>query len=191
MRTVFLSILKNFGLGLLFGSLSVLLLYELAPPPAPVDHAGTVVKVLSGDTLRLLDGRVVRLAWVKAPPLDKPGGQASAHALDTLTLDRRVVLVNLQPGPGSAWTATVLIDGDRDAAWLMLKAGYAEHHGHETQPLADAELYGFAHAEARENRRGLWQRRPVVSPRARRNTHSRACGDYPPPHQYPPAPVSV
>ncbi len=185
MKTIFLIA------GIVIGSLSAVLLHDPAPPAPPPDHAGTVVKVLGGDTVRLLDGRVVRLAWIKTPPLDQPGGSAAARALDVLTLDRRVVLVNLQQGPGPAWTATVLIDGDRDAAWLMLKAGYAEHHGHETQPPADAEMYGFAHAEARENGRGLWPRRPVIHPRALRNTHSRACGDYPPPHQYPPAPVSV
>lgn len=162
---------------------------DATPPPSHGDHAGIVIKVLSGDTIRLLDGRVVRLAWIKAPPLDQNGGQSAARALDTLTLDRRVVLVNPVPGPGSSWTATVLIDGDRDAAWLMLKAGYAEHHGHETQPPADAELYGFAHAEARENRRGLWGK--PIHPRALRHTHSSACGESTPPVNYPPAPVSA
>ena len=183
MRILFLVI------GIAAGALFTLLLAGPRPAVTDTAPAGVVFKVLSGDTVRLLDGRVVRLAWVKAPALDQPGGQASARALDALTLDRRVVLANPQPGPGPAWTATVLVDGDLDVAWLMLKAGYAEHHDHAAQEPADAELYGFAHAEARENRRGLWQRRRPVRPAELRNSHTRACGEYPAPIAWPPAPV--
>lgn len=130
-----------------------------APPVAP---SGVVIRVVDGNTVRLLDGRTVRIAHIEAPALDQPGGVAAANALESVVLDRRVVLVQPHRDGENTWRATVLIEGERDAGMLMLKRGFAWHTDHDQQAMPEAELYGFMQEEAKQDRRGLWRdRRPV------------------------------
>lgn len=153
-----------------------LAVHLLAPANPPTPHAGIVIRVLDGHTLRLQDRRIIRIAHIQAPSLDQPGGQAAARGLDTLLLDRRVVLINPKPAGPGAWTATVLIDGEQDAGLLMLKSGHAWHRHAMQQPTPERELYGFLEAEAKHQRRGLWRDRRPVAPWAWRGLDL-SCGE--------------
>ncbi len=163
-----------FGLlGLCIGAAATIAATEAWRPsaPAPALPASIVVGVIDGNTVRLLDGRVVRIAYVHAPAMDEAGGQAARHALQSVVLDRRVVLVGAQREGARHWRATVLIDGERDVGQLLLKAGYARHRDHDHQPMPERELYGFMEEEARQHRRGLWRYGPLRV----------SCGDAPRP----------
>ncbi len=168
MKSIILAVL-----GICFGAIATL--WALAgKEPASAPPASIVIRVVDGSTLRLLDGRTVRLAHAQAPALDQPGGLAAVQALQSIILDRRVVLINPVRVHGDTWSATVLIDGHRDAGHLMLKRGYAWHVDIDAQPTPERELYGFQQAEARHDRRGLWRDRRPVPPW---EWPSLSCGD--------------
>ncbi len=153
-----------FGLlGLCIGAAATIAATEVWRPSAPVTMppSSVVVGVLDGNTVRLLDGRVVRIAYIQAPALSEAGGQSARHALQSLILDRRVVLVNAQREDERTWRSVVLIDGERDVGHVLLKAGFARHRDHDHQPPPERELYGFMEEEARQHQRGLWRYGPL------------------------------
>jgi endonuclease YncB( thermonuclease family) len=133
-----------------------------ADPPAPVPVAG----IVDGDTVRLADGRTVRLAGIEAPkpPPGREAGRAwplaaaSRDALDELLRGRAVELRDAaaQPDRHGRSVAHLLRD---DAVWVegeLLRRGAARvrttpedrARAHEMLALED---------EARRAGRGLWR----------------------------------
>ncbi len=127
---------------------------------------GTVAAVMSGDTVKLADGRVVRLIGLRAPypPLTLPKGAAWAPmeqargALIALTLGRRVRLAvtgRREDRYGRLLAHAYLSNGD----WIqgrMLEIGlarvetFADNRAHAGRMLA-------LEAKARDAKIGLWR----------------------------------
>lgn len=129
---------------------------ELAPVRA--------VEAIDGDTLRLADGRAVRLAAIqapKAPATPNAGLEALAgrarDALAALAVDRPVTLTGATRAPDRHGRTVALV---HDAAGRLLqaellRAGFARVTGAADQRAQLGALYE-AEAAARAERRGLW-----------------------------------
>ena len=123
------------------------------------DAVVAVASVTDGDTLRLADGREVRLAQVDAPERGECFGSQSTAALRAL-VDGRSVSLRRPSGPAKdkygRTLAEVIVDGvSVDEA--LIRDGAAEWYdqfGHEDPDLA-ARLR-IAEDEARAAGRGLW-----------------------------------
>lgn len=118
---------------------------------------GRVAAVLSGDTLRLEDGRVVRLAGLEAPREAEPFATEARQILSRLAIGREVELLHGGPRTDSAnrLTGHVRLRGDR--RWLqalLLDTGAARVRIDEDRALASEMLE--LEARARAAGRGLW-----------------------------------
>ena len=145
-----------------------------ACPLLPGGQEVVVRQVVDGDTLRLVDGRSVRLIGVNAPELGKSGGTAQPYAeaarrrLQELVAasDERLRLV-----PGSeatdhyGRTLAHLYDreGDNLEARLIAEGlGYAVAIAPNTR-LADCQA--AAQSQARRARLGVWKQAPAPATR--------------------------
>ncbi len=122
-----------------------------------------VVQVFDGDTVRLADGRKVRLVGVDAPEIDSPYGKAepfgeqSKAYLTEMVLDRDVRLVIPPDDPVDRYGRTlgylyldgVLVNG------RIIRDGYARCYRAFWFEYRDL-FYDFER-EARRYRRGIWQ----------------------------------
>lgn len=129
--------------------------------------AGTVVEVVDGDTLRLDDGRTVRLAGIEAP---KPYLVHDGRAVEALAVAAREALERLASGVRVALRvggieqdrygrvlAQVFRDGD--GTWLqeaLIRAGFARVRPFAGDASCLAEL-SASEREARAAARGLWR----------------------------------
>jgi endonuclease YncB( thermonuclease family) len=131
----------------------------MAAGPAP-----RVVEALDGDTLRLADGREVRLAAIQAP---KPPANSNA-ALDALAARARDALGRLAvgqtvtletggrtPDRHGRTVALVTDETGRLLQTALLRRGLARVVGAADQRTRLDELYA-AEAAARADRAGLW-----------------------------------
>ena len=126
--------------------------------------AGRVVEAIDGDTLRLDDGRTVRLAAIQAPK-PPPNPNAALERLATRaqeTLARLAVdqPVTLETGshPTDRYGRTVALVRDPTGRLLqgeLLRAGLARVGDAIDQRAQLPELYA-AEAEARTANRGVW-----------------------------------
>ncbi|MDE1148670.1 MAG: thermonuclease family protein [Azospirillaceae bacterium] len=137
---------------------------------------GVVMAVLSGDTLTLRDGRVVRLAGILAPRRAQTGRQAdgegthaawplapeSRAALEALVLNRTVGLMlggTDHDRYGRVLAHLVIRDGQgRRPLWVqdaLLRQGWAELAPHPDAPKGLAPLRR-AETYARDHGLGLW-----------------------------------
>ena len=137
---------------------------SLAAPRAAGGPAARVVEAIDGDTLRLDDGRTVRLAAIQAPkPPTSPNAALEGLATRAReTLARLVVdqAVTLETGrqPTDRYGRTVGLVRDATGRLLqseLLRRGLARVGDGVDQRAALAELYA-AEAEARDTRRGVW-----------------------------------
>ncbi|WP_459476097.1 thermonuclease family protein [Pseudomonas sp. No.117] len=141
-------------------------------PLLPDGQEVTVRQVVDGDTLRLVDGRSVRLIGVNAPELGKSGGTAQPYAeaarrrLQALVeaSDERLRLV-----PGSEATdhygRTLAHLYDRQGSNLEARLiaeglGYAVAIAPNTR-LANCQV--AAERQARQARLGLWKQDPTIA----------------------------
>ena len=156
--------------------LLVCLLPLLAACPAlagPAEHlpaSGTAVvkAVMSGDTVILGDGRVLRLSGIQAPRIVQ--SRARAHTWP-LAAEARAALAQLVQGR----TVTLYVPGARqdrhdrllaqlvrdDGLWLqgeMLGRGWVRAYAAPDLKDLGAEMYGLEQA-ARAARRGIWDNR--------------------------------
>lgn len=163
----------------LWGAFFVCALFSLASACALADDcraSGTlrearVAKVVDGDTLRLTDGRSVRLIGVNAPEMGREGRPAEPFAVAaTRQLEHLVaanggrvsLLIGAQARDhyGRSLAHAFGRDGDNwEAQQLAAGLGFAVALAPNT---ALAACQFAAEAEARARGRGLWRRNPVL-----------------------------
>lgn len=152
------------------------------PPPSIAEHedaprtvvqagllVGTVVGVVDGDTITVLDDQriqhKIRLAGIDAPEKAQAFGQQSKEALSALVFGHRVKIEKGKRDRYGRTVGKVIIDGS-DANLSMVVAGMAWHYkkyqGEQSQ--SDRHLYADAEREAREASRGLWQDAAPTAP---------------------------
>lgn len=132
------------------------------PLPQPL---GTVAHCFDGDTFKLTDRRVVRLAGIDSPELSKGGMKAQFFAreardqLNTLTKGQQVQL--LQAGvkhrdPHGRILAEVLLPNGTSLNEVMIRNGAAYFYPHQDlSPQLQERLRSLQH-EAIAGRRGMW-----------------------------------
>ena len=161
------------GAALAANALLAVLAPALALPPATAvcptsktPETATIAEVMDGDTVRLDDGRVVRLAGIEAPksPLGwpkrepSPLAEAGRRGLEALVAGRTVAVAFIggEPDRHGRWHAQVFF-GD-DGGWLqaaLVAAGFARVRG----PSGDRSCVAALLAEERTARAGglgLW-----------------------------------
>ncbi|TWB74924.1 nuclease-like protein [Nitrospirillum amazonense] len=143
---------------------------------------GVVIGVLSGDTVTLRDGRVVRLAGILAPKVGSPKAartaqagssqdenagrppwplaEESRHALEELVLNRTVKLMlgGVDHDRYGRILAHLMVRDGRRLVWVqdaLLRQGWAELAPHPDAPKGLAALRR-AEDHAREGKLGLW-----------------------------------
>jgi micrococcal nuclease len=124
---------------------------------------GEVESVLSGNSLKLATGPLIRLAGLSAPAYGVPyGGEEvygpeSRRALKEL-VEGRAVNLAYPPRPnasGGALLAYVSLSDGRDVNAALLEGGFAQLDIASAGPARRA-AYTRLEAEAREGKRGLW-----------------------------------
>lgn len=152
----------------------------LAAAPLPAGLGPTepamVAEVIDGDTLRLADGRTVRLAAIRAPKPrpDRPAAQPphdiaeAARAALAALVDGRPVGLAHEAGCEDRYGRLVAHVVDADGRWIqaeLVAGGFARVDGAVEDRRAVALLLGPESA-ARAARRGLWRLAPyrVVRP---------------------------
>lgn len=124
---------------------------------------GQVLVVLSGDTLKIKQGkleRVVRLAGVDAPHLGQPFGQESQRFVHGLAQGRTVTVEARGPRAARGHLASVILPDGRDLGMELVKEGLAWHDRRgASDPFLD-EL----EKNARRDRLGLWADAMPVPP---------------------------
>jgi micrococcal nuclease len=131
-----------------------------APAATATGEVFAVASVTDGDTLRLADGRAVRLAQVDAPETNQCFGSQSTAALKALVAGRSVGLRHPPTGPEKdkygRTLADVLVDG-QSVNQALVRDGAAEWY--EQFANEDVDLAGrlqAAEAAAHAAGRGLW-----------------------------------
>lgn len=122
---------------------------------------GKVVSVADGDTLRMVvDGRevTVRLEGIDAPERRQAFGNRSRGALAEMVAQRNVSVLSLGLDQFGRTLGIVTVDGENINARLVAE-GWAWRYKHSR----DEELARLE-AEARRERRGLWEDRDPVPP---------------------------
>lgn len=143
----------------------------LPPPVMKIGETGLVAAVISGDTLRLKSGLIVRLAGIDAPravPGDLLGARASA-TLKALTLGKTVELRygGTTRDRSKRALAHVFVRYGKTAMWIepeLLKRGMAVVRTYDDNRTGSNALYG-AEREARLGGKGVWAS-PVYSIKA-------------------------
>jgi len=133
---------------------------------SPAGHA--VQSVTDGDTLRLVDGRSVRLAQVDAPEAGACFGTASTQALRRLVEGRAVTVRRPATGPERDRYGRTLAEvsvANRSVNEQLVRDGAAEWY--DEFAAEDADLAGrlrSAEDEAKRAVRGLWSGCPTTPP---------------------------
>ena len=125
-----------------------------------IDERATVAHVVDGDTLRLSNGRKVRLIGINAPEIApaQPFGSASQLALQDLLGPGTPVLLRYGIEQFDRYQRTLahvfLEDGTNIQAWL-LERGFAATIAVPPN-LWGQDCYWDAEQKARRRRRGMW-----------------------------------
>ena len=155
-------------LRLLAAGLLILLTAAAAPDDLPRLGDGRVASVLSGDTLRLSDGREVRLVGILAPRLARAGPEGSTIPAWPLALEARDALARLVDGKavqllragatqdryGRVLAQLVTHDG-RWVQEALLRDGWVLFDPHADTP-GGLEALRQGESAARNAGRGLW-----------------------------------
>lgn len=147
----------------------------LACGSAPQSPPYTVAWIYDGDTLRLEDGRKIRLIGINTPELGRDGTPGEPYARRAFQRFRELVdhggeRVRLRFGDMrkdryGRYLAHVYLPDDRDAAELLLREGL----GHATvfpPNIHHLDCLLEAEDQARSARRGLWRQTRVPEVRA-------------------------
>jgi micrococcal nuclease len=121
----------------------------------------TVAKVFDGDTLRIDDGRKIRLIGVDAPEVaspysrEEPGGAGSRDYLKALVEGRRVVIkVGNEPFDRYGRTLAFVYLGNVLVNGRIIRDGWARAYRRFDFPWRD--LFMAYEEEARARRIGMW-----------------------------------
>lgn len=119
---------------------------------------GQVVEVISGDSVRLDSGDVVKLAGITAPRWDQPGGEAARQALAGLTLGQTVELLSAGSREDPFGRRMAHLRRVKGRTWVQGRL--LEDGAVRVRTFADSRALAglmLAHeARARQGRRGLW-----------------------------------
>lgn len=121
-----------------------------------------VTKVHDGDTLWAVQGKErvkVRLAGIDAPESDQKRGKESREALAQMVMGREVELKGDKTDLYGRRLSVIWCEG-REVNLELVKLGLAWHYAYHDK----TEAYREAEAEARANKRGLWQDPNPVNP---------------------------
>lgn len=136
---------------------------------------GRVVGVTDGDTLTILDTSnqqfKIRLSGIDAPEKGQPFGSQAKESLSEMVFNKQVLVESDKMDRYRRKVGKVQHEGI-DVNLEQVKRGMAWHYTAyaKEQAPADREAYGNAEAEARAQRRGLWQESPQWAPwEVRRN----------------------
>ncbi|MFB1487686.1 MULTISPECIES: thermonuclease family protein [unclassified Thiocapsa] len=138
-------------------------------PPAHADTlVGTVVRILDGDTVEVLDARKrthrVRLAGIDAPESKQPFGAKSKRVLSSLVGGETVAVDWHKRDRYDRLVGKIMLDG-ADMNLALVRAGYAwwyREYAGEQSP-SDRGLYAAAEKAARRDGVGLWaDPRPIA-----------------------------
>ncbi len=130
-------------------------LAEMPPDLVPAGQ-GQATEILDGYSLRLKDGRIIRLAGLALPAL---GFEKAAKERLAELAGRGELRIAHDPGAGMDRHGRLLAHLERDdGLWLqeeLLRAGLARFQSRPDARLGAARLLAIE-AEAREAKRGLW-----------------------------------
>jgi endonuclease YncB( thermonuclease family) len=130
---------------------------------------GRVVGVSDGDTLTVLDASLqqskIRLAGIDAPEKGQPFGTQAKESLSGMVFNKRVVVEYSKVDRYGRKVGKVQHNAT-DVNLELLKKGMAWHYTayakeHEVE---DRTAYASAEAEAKAQRRGLWQEHTPSAP---------------------------
>jgi endonuclease YncB( thermonuclease family) len=121
---------------------------------------GKVIKIVDGDTIILLtkDNKRKRVNFVA---VDAAAGQIVARSFLSPLLLNRLVSVLVNPSNIKSGTVVGVIHfQERDVNRELLEAGVVRYHEPESYSVSSytACVYRIVEREAREAKRGLWQR---------------------------------
>lgn len=150
----------RFALGL-----GVWFLFTVAASAARLD--GTVIVVIDGDTVLFKPDHYsaasraflkIRLAGIDAPEADQPHGELAGRALSEWILNRRVTIETVATDDYGRTVGRIWLD-DLDVNAELVRQG----HAWASTWRGQAELRALQ-AEAKRQRRGLWQADDTVQP---------------------------
>lgn len=149
--------------------LLVAALLVLAPGSYAGLLAGTVVRIVDGDTITVLDASKtqhrIRLAGIDAPELGQPYGKTSRQHL-ALLVGGKSVTVDWQKRDRYGRIVGKVLQDSTDAGLAQIKAGVAWHfkkYELEQSP-EDRQAYAEAEARARAGGVGLWRDKGAIPP---------------------------
>jgi endonuclease YncB( thermonuclease family) len=152
-----------------------------AAPPKPVVLAGTVSRVVDGDTLWLKADAdsapvVVRIQGIDAPESCQVGGAEATAALNALALGREVT-VRVSATDEHGRTVGKVFDGDKDIGDRMVRDGQAwsSRYQYDRGPYVAEERMALA------LKRGLHAAGGAIQPRDFRKQHGPCEGSAPKP----------
>lgn len=154
------------------------LVVTLASPAFAATLTGTVVRVVDGDTVTVLDASKtqhrIRLAGIDAPERGQPFGEASRKHLGSLVAGMRVTVEWYKRDRYGRIVGKVM-QGATDALLDQIRAGMAWHYKkyEREQSAEDQRLYAGAEVTARNRRFGLWVEDRAAPPWEWRKTGTR------------------
>lgn len=140
----------------------------LASPAMAWTLQGQVVAIVSGDTIKVRDEKLVqhtvRLAGLDAPEKFQTFAQRSEDSLRELVFQRYVVVD--VPRKGATPQVGKVMLGGRDINLEQLQLGMAWYDRAHAQDLSapDRQGYAAAEADARVRRAGLWRDKKPIPP---------------------------
>ncbi|MBE0614570.1 MAG: thermonuclease family protein [Burkholderiales bacterium] len=144
--------------------------------PAHAEFTGTVIDVVDGDTITVLDANQqrhkIRLAGIDAPERGQAFGFRSKENLAKWITEREAIIEADKYARRGMLVGKVYVDG-HDAGLEQIRAGLAwwDRPSANAQSPEDRELYELAEKQARERKLRLWRDARPVPPWEWRSSH--------------------
>lgn len=119
-----------------------------------------VSSVHDGDTLKLSDGRTVRLSGIDAPEIKQPYGIESRNLLYKLTQKRKVIIKSRGKDRYGRTVGEIFV-GNKSVNKIMVGRGAAWWY--RSFAPKDSSLR-YLETDARKHKNGLWRASRVVAP---------------------------